>query len=1276
MDGMGETPQHMAAPASGVIAKSLSSLRARARRRLLITRLGAIFGVLVLAAIATGLLDYLLRLPMGLRLVLWLSGLAFVVAAVRSRVLPVLRFRPSLTEIALRLEQSPIGRAAGLPGVLASGFELSQTQDAGNASGSSAALRAKAAAEAAEKFSRLPGAAAALSPVPVRRTLGWLAAAGMPLLLLVLLAPALTRIGVERVLAPWTSAAWPKRTMVVAGTPPEAHALGTVYPLRAVLARAAAPRGESDVKVHYRVIVDGQPGPTRDSLLTWQNRDATVTPQGEKEPATGELYERLLDLSSVAPASAPGDKRVQLEYWFESRDDQTDPQRVLLVEAPALLNASATVTLPAYAASALAGGTDLATGTLDLGAGRDDRAAIGPVLAGSSVTLHLKLNKPLPTPATKGAVRQFLQQTFAGIGDAPLAGEPVFGKTEWVIPFLAPRSLRLALRLTDQYAIPAADETTFKIDVVDDAPPGVVVVEPPSDESVLPTAVFLAAAEGRDDVAIAWTKLLSQVARPPADSVGAPADAVGEPQERASATPGGGGTLALTKVRAADTIDISVLSLKPGDELWLTGVAADVLAASGGRAPITSAKRRVRIISDSEFIEQVRAELSGVRESAKRLASTQDAMTQKLPQAQAEPTAAQELSRAQASVQERISPMRDTIKRLQARVDRNRLGDAGIEGVLADSKTILDAAADHSDQAQKALDTLADPKAADKARSATQAKREQQGVQDELTNLANLLDRGQDTWAVKRALEKLLIEQRQLASQTKAAQGESDGAKPESLSPAQQGELADLAKRQRDAARRADAIVDALTSRAQAVSQADKAQAEAMKNTAKLARQQELSQNQSKAAQKIDQNQTGQAAKLQEQAAKTIEALLDELEKGDQKRDEQLKRDLADIKESIERLIASQQGELDALGKAVGRGGDVAGAKLDAPMLVLNQNTLAVAGDAREKVKGGEKLISLLASAGEAQGAAIIALRAAPADTPEADVSERTSLSRLRGALAEAQRLENEADQRDSDRQRAELRKAYLEALELQAAIQGDATPLLGHELSRREKIASRGLGEREQALRATLNDLRSKTQEMEDAKVFAFAHRRMDEAMARAADLLGQGSPTGATGRDLATSVRMLQDLVLALSQDKPKDEFREDEASGGGGGAAGSKPPLIPPLAELKLLRAMQAEAGELTRSAETTPDDLKAAADLQGEITQQAQELLERMKGPPQNDPGAKDAPVDVKPGDIPRPDQAPDHANDPNKGDAAGVDTSGGASAKPEAAKAATKEEPKP
>lgn len=1218
MDGMGENPQRTIA-SSAAIARSLASLRARAQRRLLITRLGAIVGVLLLCALGAGGLDYLLRLPMGLRGVLWVGGLAFLALSLRRKVLPVLKFRPTLTEIALRLEQSPAGREAGLPGVLASGLELAQAEDPARQSGSSATLRAQAAAEAAARFAKLPNAASALSPAPVRRTLAWFFAAGVPLLVLLLLTPTMTRIGAARVLTPWSNAAWPKRTMVIAEAPPKAHALGTVYPLRAMLAKSPAPRGQSDVKVHYRVIVDGAAGPTRDSLLTAQNRDVSMSPDGpapDAAPLSGELYERLLDLSNVAPTKVSPERRVELEYWFESRDDQTEAQRVQLVEAPALLAASAEVTPPAYARPALAAGTDLAFGLLDLGAGRGDRATIGPVLAGSAITLRLKLNKPLPVAQAPGELDAFLQQTFAGLGQTSMAGQPKFDGTDWEISLLSSTNLRLSLRLVDEFGIPASEETTFKIDVVDDAPPGVAVVEPASDESMLPSAIFMAGVEGRDDVALAWTKLFTQLARPPADSSGAPADALGQPEERANATPGGEGHASLTKVRAMSTIDLAASSVRPGDELWLTGSATDVLGAFGGREPITSARRRIRIISDSELIEQVRAELSGVRESAKRLEATQSTLAQTLPGAQREPSLAPDQARAQAGVQERLSPMRDTIARLQARVERNRLGDAGIEGVLADAKTILDQAATQSDQAEKALNDLGSPQASPAQRESLgkSAELAQQGVQDELTNLADLLDRGQDTWAVKRALEKLLVEQKQLASQTEAAQGATDGATPESLSPAQRAELGELAKRQRDAARRAEAIIDALSSRATAISQADKAQAEAMKNAARVARQQELSKTQNAAAQKIEQNQTGAASKLQQEASKTIQDLLNELDKGDQKRDEQLKRDLADLRESIERLIASQETELDALGKVVANGGNVLVEKLDNKMLVLNQNTLSVAADARDKVKGAEKLIALLSGASDAQGAAIIALRATPADTPEADENERSSLARLRGALAEAEKLEKDAEDRDSARKRTELRKAYIEALELQAAIQSDATPLGGRELSRRERIASRGLGEREQNLRQTLGELRSKTQELEDAKVFSFAHRRLDEAMARAAAALTEGTPTTQTNRDLATATRMLQSLVLALSQDKAKDEFREEDGGGGGGGSGASgKPPLIPPLAELKLLRAMQAEAGELTRSAETTPADLKAAGDLQDQITREAQSLLDRLAGP---------------------------------------------------------------
>jgi hypothetical protein len=99
---------------------------------------------------------------------------------------------------------------------------------------------------------------------------------------------------------------------------------------------------------------------------------------------------------------------------------------------------------------------------------------------------------------------------------------------------------------------------------------------------------------------------------------------------------------------------------------------------------------------------------------------------------------------------------------------------------------------------------------------------------------------------------------------------------------------------------------------------------------------------------------------------------------------------------------------------------------------------------------------------------------------------------------------------------------------------------------------------------------------------------------------------------------------LVAALDEaKKQRDEFKEDEAGGGGGEGGGDsqKQPMIPPIAELKLLRAMQAEAAERTRVVSEGRDDLDAVADLQAELAKFGQQLLDKLKE--ENDQDAQPA-----------------------------------------------------
>jgi len=1221
----GEPGQGSRSPAIDRVVGALRRLRTTAKVQLLFQRTGVLVAVVLAGALAVGLLDYLLRLPTILRVVLWAAGLVAAVWAARRAIIPAIRFNPPLTQIALRLERTRAGTQAGLPGLLASGLELASSSPDENVSALRRALSRVASDEAAARFTALARPAALLDPTRLRRALGMLAAVGLPIFALSVLAPDLTRIGAARVFVPWTAASWPKRSGVVSATQPIAHAIGTPLPLRALVTRTASRAGE-DVAVEYRVLTDGRAGPTRRALLTDQNKQDTFEPAGGARPVAGRLYERLLDTGSLAPGETALHSQVQLEFEFVTSDDRTTPWRVALVQPPEVLSARATVTPPAYALPVLAIESELVRGERDLGSGRDERGVVGPVLAGSGVSLRLELNKAVPTPApesTPGWIARIIP-ALQNAGDLTAR----FDGAVWTIDFRAQQSLRVPLTLTDAYGIASVEEAVFRIEVVEDRPPTAAVVEPASDESVLATAIVGAAAEGRDDVAIAFVSLRAQPAIAPTESAGAPPEARGEPAELARGAPQGESRAGLTLVKAPATIDVSTYELKAGDELWLTAVAADLLAAEAREhKPAVSGTRRLKIISESELVEQVRAELGGLRESAKRLEQDQASLSEKREPSASDPDAASAQAAAQQNIGQRLSPMGDVLSRLSARVQRNRLSDDSLAALLRDAQAAIDAAGEASDQAAERLERLAAGGDQAQQRSVADAAGEaQQQVQEELTRLANLLDRGRDTWAVRRQLERLLTEQRQVRAQTQAAGQASQGQAPERLSQQERDDLERLSRRQREAAQRADAIVDALRSRSEQMREGDPSQAQAMRSAADRAMREQLSGVQRQAADQIAQNQTGQADALQEEAERAIENALDELDKVEAKRDETLRRVLADLIESLKQLIRRQEQELARLGDAM-KGTPPAG--LDTGMISLNQNTLAVLDSARKEASQAARLLSLIDGAGEAQGAAVASIRLP--DLPAADENERTSLTRLRQAVEEAEQLEEQAEERDQARKRAELRKAYAEAFEIQGAILGQTRPFVGKELTRRDRSETRALGEQQSALRERLDQLRSQTEGLSDAVVFEFAHQRFDAAAARAAQGLLEARVAASVGRDQSSALRILQGLVQALTEDKKPDEFREDQGGGGGGGGGGQggqPQPLVPPVAELKLLRAMQAEAADLTRTldeagADLGPDEVASLVRLQADLAERAKQLMEKLTGGPEG-PGLDTAP----------------------------------------------------
>jgi hypothetical protein len=177
---------------------------------------------------------------------------------------------------------------------------------------------------------------------------------------------------------------------------------------------------------------------------------------------------------------------------------------------------------------------------------------------------------------------------------------------------------------------------------------------------------------------------------------------------------------------------------------------------------------------------------------------------------------------------------------------------------------------------------------------------------------------------------------------------------------------------------------------------------------------------------------------------------------------------------------------------------------------------------------------------------------ATPAPDSAAE-AEDESLTQLREARDEAKRLDEEAGGREGARKRAELRGAYRELLEQQAAIADDTLPWVGAEVDRRARAQVRALGQRQQGFTESLAELRRATAELADAAVFDLAHRRLDRASESAAAVLLDGRANTETARQQATIVRLLRSLVESMGeQNRTSASARASPAPGAGAARA----------------------------------------------------------------------------------------------------------------------------
>ncbi len=1182
----------------------------RLRRRLIGRAVFQEAALLIVGALAVllaaGAIDFLLRFPSAIRQVFFVAGCAVVGWAIARHLLPAIRFRPSLTSVALRVEsQSP-----EVHGRLASAIDFAGSETLKKSDLLEQDLARVVIDHVARDVDGVDLRRAIRHDITHRRT-GELLLAVVAVVMLIGLSPAMTKIGAQRLLLPWTGAEWPKRTGVMNLTAEAVHPRGEAMAMRALLTRSERSAERTEVAVQFRVLIDGHPQVMRREILALQGSEVTI----DDSKAQGHLFERLIEPEGDA-----------IEYRFLTADDKTEWRTLQFVDPPVVQHAMVTITPPEYAA-ALPGTAEAQEHALiDLGPGVDDRAIAPTALQGAFVALTLELNKPAELP-------ELMQQLLSS--DASAVVERLDDGQRYQANFELTVDLRLRIEATDGYGIHSPDPAVYIFSATADRAPAATIIDPTSDIEVLASAVVDVAAEARDDVALSFLALHQQVFVPagvepsgPGGALVAQGDAIEIIRHKSAST-------RTENIQA--TLDLGQLELAPGDEVRLTALASDILMTSQELPAVSSSPRIIRIISEQTLVDSIRGELAELRQASIRVEGQQGDLETRRDDG----ALLHELRRGQGHVSERVERQRANAESIQDRVEQNRLNDPGLNELLDGVGKALEEAANASSRAEETLERAQqaataegrNPEVATEEESQATAA-EQAQVREALARVAEMLDRGEDAWVIQNTLNRLLRDQRDLREATASAGAASAGQRPEDLSEAKRREMERLAEAQRQLAERTDEAVQELRERAEEMKSMDPATAAGLQQAAASAKEQRVAQTMREAAEATEQNQTASAGQSQDEAIEALEEVLEQLEAGERRREQVLKRLLASVIESIDQLIAQQEEELVAIEEAQANAPALLG--LDTGMIRLNQNTLGVADMVRGTGPELAQVLSAVSKASDAQVAAIRGLRKTPIDAGAVKGHEQRSLEMLRDAASRAKEAEEQLEEQEQDRKEREIKAAYT-ALLRQVTRLAETTSefALADRLTRRDRAQLRELAGEHDAMVERLDELEQDIEEIAAAAVFAHAHKRAKTLAQHGADQLRDAEAMSALASQRAMA-RVLRDLVDALSDPPPDDDpFSEGPQGGGNGSGQGGPPELLPPPKELRLLRLLQIDLAERTVNADGLQGEVRATAikDVateQGELSQLGTGVIQKLQG------GA--------PAGMPAPQLLPDDAGD--------------------------------
>jgi len=1155
------------------IVESLAALRTTVRRRLLAYGVFAVLAGGVVALLAIMLLDWFLWLPPVLRLT---GGAIFVVGsvlAVLHWIVRPLRARIGPGELAARIER----QFTGFQDQLSSTVSFLHSD-----SSASEAMKRRVIADTERMLDRFP-LKAALSVRPVALRLGVFCAALLLLLGAAAVAPSWMRVGLTRYADPWGPVEWPRNTFIRPLTHDQTVALG-----ESAVVRMAIERGLHD---DLRGVVH---------LQTRDGQTQKLALQRDADGAFATTIDAITD---------------DLSYWFEAgdADTQRSPSLIRVVKRPEVVDAVASVEPPPYAAHRPPRLVDLS-----------ETAVSAPI--GGFVTVTLRANKAVASDPAAASVG--LRSEDGEL--IPLTVDPSDDR-RLSARFEVTEDLLLRPELTDELGFANRNAATYSIHAVADMPPSVAVLEPASLIEATPVGSLRVSARVEDDFGIRQVELCAEGFR----------------DGRSATVP------LLDRLHILDreegvegllsyTWELEPLGVAPGDVLTCALIAADNFPGEGGVGQIgRSPTFRVKLVSQSELEIRMREDINALEARLRRIVIDQAALedrTSELVQSVDAPTplsdAERDASLGLSAAQSRtVQQLRDVSNRLQGLVSDMKLNRVGAgedtTRLQSASDELRRVAAETLTEAARRLGSAHERSAANEQQEELQASAAMQ--LDALERL-NVVLRNMSAWGAFQGLvarsRDLLDRQNAVRAQTAEVAAGALGKPVDSLTPA---ELAALKRVERQQEQLAEDLERHLTTLAQVATttrEKDPAGASAIDDGLRAARAHDTQKHAQSAVDAIQSNRTAAATLEQRAAAEGIRKMIAALRERDERELAELRKRLENAEDLVAELIKQQQ----ELKLATHEAGAVEADQPAFDDLSRQQRTLA---------RNTRMLAEDIAQIGKAVSASRhVRLAADPMGQAETELTARKSavaepaqdqaLVHLDDALADLQALV----QQDAD-------EAFRRTLnhieeELQAVLEAQRPVTDGVARLRTALPADGRLGRTETREASRLSKQQSEVRQLVDealpafqkAPVYDWALQRvlkwMDATRTSLDDRRIDEELVSTAGRIVAE----LEKLIGALEETRTIPgitEFAEAESDSGGAGgdqSDDSAAVVLPTVAELLVLRAMQTDINQRTEQlgAGFVADDASEAqlrqinvlGEDQGEVRRLTEKLVDKARG----------------------------------------------------------------